>query len=195
MSLEYRIYGNGGSGGGVDYTTVLDTTASLTWTSPALSDGTDWTFVVRAHDTVSDLEDEEADTRARVVIAADGSDATNWPLPPSGVTVKARAGGGAKVIWQHPFSPSGKAPSGFHVYSGTPIVSYSAPAATVAYSPNDPARTYSALLSGLSDGSAYQVVVRAFNGSGEEPNTTVVSVTGRASGPAPVVSLTASVVP
>ncbi len=98
-----------------------------------------------------------------------------------------------KVEWHYPLTTGPRKPVGFHVYIGTPTVSYASPAATVLYSSGF-ANTFQAKLTGLTDGVVYQVGVRAYNASAEEPNVNVVSVTADSTGPGPVVSLTATAI-
>ena len=157
------------------------------------------------------------------MLDATGNDITNIPLPPTGLRTFATSGGGIRVEWWYPATPGPRAPTGFHVYASghasygavpnivvpgnsaavndgsvtatgkgaTP--NYSTPAATVLYSAGI-FNTFQSNLDSLSDGIQYTVGVRAFNASGEEQNTTVVTVTADATGPAAVDSLTATAI-
>jgi hypothetical protein len=191
--ISYNIYANTGVGDPVDYSTIVDTTSALTWDSPALAANSRWTFAVRAFDTVSGLEESNLDARVSIVVSAAQADVSGAPNPPTGLTVRATAGGGAAVSWAYNPGGQGGAPTGFKVYAGTPAVSYATALATVPYSPG--ARTFSATLSGLTDAAVYQVTVRAFNASATEANTDTVSFTADATGPNPVDGLAASVIP
>lgn len=78
------------------------------------------------------------------------------------------------------------APIGFNVYLFSSSNSdYTQPATTVPYG-KGLFNTFVADLTGLTDGATYRVGVRAYNLSGEEPNTTSVTVTADATGPGPV---------
>ena len=194
MSLQYRVYRNDAAGGPVDLSSPVATVSGLTWTAPALTPPADVTYLVRAYDTVSGLEDDNGDARVRVVLDASGNDLTARPAPPSGLSVRATAGGTARVSWTHALARM-PAPTGFKVYVGAGSVSYASPAGTVAYSPGNPGKTYGFTLTGLTGGTLYRVGVRAYNGAGEEPNTESVPVTALSSGPSAVVSLAVTAIP
>jgi hypothetical protein len=192
MSKSYHVYGNGGAGGPVDYTTVLHTTASLSWSPSALAHGSSWIFAVRAFDTVSGLEEKNVDARVPIAINGSGADITNLPLAPQLVSAWPIKGGGIRLAWKHPLSAARlkSKPTGFHVYASTGgTLSYATPAATVGYSPRGGG--FSAVLSpgAITAGSAGLVGVRAFNSFGEETNTTTVAITPDATAPSAVVGL------
>ncbi len=195
MAIQYRIYANNLTGGPVDYTAPAATVSGLTWDTPFLPANADATFLVRSFDTVSGLEDQNADARVRVRLDGEGSDLTVLPNAPQGVTVEARAGGLARVAWVYNSGGQGSAPGGFRVYIGAGSPNFSTPAAVVGYRPGDLFGGYSATLSGLSEGVTYAVSVRSYNTQGEEANTTSIEVVGSAAGPASVVSLAATVAP
>ena len=79
----------------------------------------------------------------------------------------------------------------FAAAGGAPTPDYSTPTITVAA---DAAilGSYQANLSGLSDSTTYAIGVRAYNASGEESNTSIVTVTADGTGPLPVSRLTAT---
>ena len=195
MTLEYHVYVNDAAGGPVNLTAPVATVSALTWSSAAITPPADLTYLVRAYDTASGLEDPNGDARVRVVLDAAGDNITGLPNPPAGLSAVPRAGGTARVCWRYNPGGQGGPPSDFHVYMGAGSVSYSSPVATVPYDPNSPGRAYSALVSGLSDGVLYAVGVRAYNATGEESNTLAAAVTGMAVGPSAIQSLTASAVP
>ena len=170
---------------------MLATVSGTSWSTPALDAPSDWRFGVRAFDTVSGLEEQNVDAAVEIVVSAGGTDVSNVPQPVSLATATALAGTAAAVHWFYPVAAARAVwrPTGFQVFIGTPTVSYTAPAATVAYTGNT--TTFSAALSGLTAGDTYQVVVRAYNAVGDDGNTTVVSLTIPAGGPDPVVDLTA----
>jgi hypothetical protein len=184
---SYRIYGNGGGGGPIDYTTPLATTATLTWTSGVLAAGSRWRFGLRAFDTVSGLEETNVDAVVTLDLNASRMDITNLPVPPEHLTVDPAAGG-AVVHWSYPFTAAANRPTDFRVYAGTPTPDYGTIRAGVAYY-RSPIAVFRATLTGLNPGVSYQVGVRAANATGEEGNTTVASVTIPASAPANVDSL------
>jgi hypothetical protein len=193
MSISYHVYKNDGAGGPIDYTTVVATTAGLSYVTAALAMGSSNTFGVRAFDTVTGYEELNTDARVTINVSATGADVTNVPPAPAALTAFAGPGGTATVRWKASVMtlPAGKRPTGFHVYMGTPAVSYASPVATVAYVAN--LAVYSANLSGLADEAVYQIAVRAYNATGEEQNTGIVSVEGEVNGPGPVEDLAGSV--
>ena len=189
----YHIYANNGAGGPLNLTTPVFTTANTTWTT-TVAKPSDTTWLVRTFDLSTGLEDQNGDARVTVVIGSTGTDLTDLPNAPSGLTVIPTAGGGALATWIYNPGGQGGAPTGFHLYSGTPSVSYTTPVTTVnygsAYFGAGIAFHYQASFSGLTDGTVYEVGVRSFNATGEEPNTITASVTGAAAGPQPIPSLT-----
>ena len=191
----YHIYANNGAGGPLNLTTPVATVAGTTWTT-TVAKPSDTTWLVRTFDLATGLEDQNADARVTVVIGSTGTDLTALPNAPSGLTVVPTAGGGALATWVYSPGGQGGAPQGFHVYTGTPAVSYATPVTTVAY--GGPytgagiAYHYQARFTGLTDGTIYQVGVRTYNATGEESNTITAAVTGAASGPQPIPSLTAT---
>lgn len=189
--INYHIYTNDGLGGPVDYTTVIATTAGLTWTSPALPAGARRSYAVRSFDTVTGLEERNVDAVATIVLDAARADVTNLPDPPEHLTVQAGSAGTAIVHWSFPFHADvvGR-PTGFHVYAGSPTPAFSTVAATVPYGLG--VTLYRATLSGLAGGTTYQVCVRSYNATGEEQNTVVASVVASTTAPANVDSLTAT---
>jgi hypothetical protein len=190
--LAYQIFENDGLGGAIDYTAVIATTAGLSWATPPLSAGT-WKFGVRTIDTTTLLGDRNLDAAVTILIAGDGSDGTNRPLPPRLVTAIPGAPGAIAVSWFYPTSAARlpTKPTGFKVYLGTPTVSFSSPAATIAYLATG---SFRATVSGLTAGSPYQLVVRAYNAAGDDGNTNVVTVTPVAGGPSGVTGLAATLV-
>lgn len=193
MTIQYRIYQGDSSGGPVDYTSIVTSTTSLSAALSPLSPGTTTKFGVRAYDTVSGVEEKNTDATVEITVDGSGDDATNRPYAPAQLRVFAGPGGTATVEWSYPYLDAARLPTGFRVYVGTPSVSYASPAATVAWGGGGPRpRTFRASLSGLSDGVSYQVGVRAYNASGEEPNATVATVVGRSTAPASVDGLASS---
>jgi glucuronoarabinoxylan endo-1,4-beta-xylanase len=196
VNFGYHIYANSGSGP-IDYSTIIATITGFTtttWTSSALSHPGDWKFGVRAFN--SSGEEQNLDVFAEIILDSSGNDITNRPAPPNGLRALAMAAGAIRVEWTYTafLTSSAKKPTGFHVYTGTGgSPSYASPAATVSYS-SAIAGMFVANLTGLTGGTTYSIGVRAYNATAEEPNTTFVNVTADATGPAPVVSLTAAAV-
>ena len=190
MSTSYHVYQNDGAGGAVDYTTIVATTASLTYNVGPLNIPSDWTFAVRAFDTVSLLEEKNVDARVRIQVNAAGVDVSSLPNAPTALRVTPGKSGTATVIWLYSPIGQGGIPTGFHVYIGTPTISYASPVATVSYAPA--LGTFTANLSGLTGGATYQVGVRSFNATGEESNTQFVSFLASTAGPLPVTNLTST---
>jgi hypothetical protein len=186
MATEYHVYSNTGAGDPINYSSVVDTTATLTYPTPVLSYPGTWSFGVRAFDTVSGLEEQNLDCEITIILDASGNDITNRPVPPSGLRAFALVGGSIRVEWYYPPTSGAKTPSGFHVYTGsggTP--NYTMPAATVLLSTGI-ANSFVANMAGFSDGTPYSIGVRAFNGTAEETNPATVTVTAIATGPAAV---------
>jgi hypothetical protein len=192
--IAYRVYGNVGSGGPVDYSTVLQDSPTTTF-AMILSPG-QWSFGVRAYDSTSGLEEMNTDAVVDVVIGSDLIDHTSVPNAPIGLTTTATVGGGCSVNWAYATTGQPGAPTAFDVWlwpAGG--VNWSVPpAATVPanLSRGDISRHYSASLSGLIDGASYAVGVRAVNAAGSDGNTQTVDAIGSSGGPAAVVGLTAS---
>ena len=192
MATEYHVYANTGAGDPIDYSSVVDTTATLTYPTSVLSYPGTWSFGVRAFDTVSGLEEQNLDCALTIVLDASGNDITNRPVPPSGLRAFALAGGSIRVEWYYPPTSGAKAPTGFHVYTGTGgMPNYTTPAATVLFSTGI-ANSFVANMTGFTDGTTYTVGVRAYNATAEETNTTTVTVTAIATGPAAVDAWSAS---
>jgi hypothetical protein len=191
MSTEYHIYANSGRGDPINFSAPAATVNGLTWTSSTLSYPGAWSFNARAFDTVSGLEEQNVDCSVTIVLDASGQDITNVPLAPAGIRAFALAGALVRVEWLYPIVNRAKTPAGFHVYVGTGgEPNYSSSAATVAFSTGI-ANTFVSTLTGLTDGTAYTIGVRAYSATGEEPNTNTVVVTADATGPTAVDSLTA----
>lgn len=186
MAIQYRIYKNDGAGGAVDYSTVLNTTSSLTYTAAALDLNSDTTFAVRAYDTTTSLDDGGTDARVRIVVDGTGADVTGKPVAPFAVAARPVEGGDVRVSWSYPWKGPDRLPTGFKVYKGTSSVSYASAVATVAY---DGGEEFSATLTGLTGGTAYKFAVRAYNAAGEESNTLVVTATSSATAPSDVIDL------
>ncbi len=189
----YRVFGNLGDGGAVDYVTTLATTAAevLTWTSDPLDFGSDWTFAVRAFDGGTGLEDRNVDARVRVRVGPAGEDLARLPNAPLGLSARPTAGGTAEVTWAYNPAGQGAPPLGFRIYRGSPAVDYTTIAAVASY--EEGRATYRVVLGGLA-ATPHQITVRAQNLSGEETNTLATAVTPAAAGPNPVASLAAAVV-
>ncbi len=194
MALTYRIYFNGGAGGPVNYSTPLASTSGLFYVSAPLGTASDNTFAVRVLDPATNLEEANTEARVRIVLDASGQDISDLPNPPHSLTAIATAAGGCHVTWAYSPSGQGGAPTGFHVYltPGT-TPGYPNPAADVPFVAGQVG--YSCDLKGLSDQAIYSLGVRSYNAVATETNTTViVTVTGDASYPDDVESLSAAVI-
>jgi hypothetical protein len=198
--VAYHIYSNAGVGDPINYTVPIGETSGLTWTSGGLTAPGDWKFAVRAYWTGSGLEEENLDCAVEILLDSHGNDITGRPAPPTGLRAFPTPGGGITVEWHYSQTTrtppnaviAGRGvPTGFHVYIGTGgSPSYTTPATTVLYGSGF-LNAFQAVLSGLLDDTAYTLGVRAFNGTAEETNTVTVNVTAHATGPSPVVSLSA----
>lgn len=196
MAIQYHVYANDGAGGPVDTVTPVATVSGLSWLSPALLPGSDWTWLVRAYDTVSGLEERNLTAKVRVKLDGSGNDVTNVPNPPRALSARPRAGGSLRVDWVYVANGQAAAPSGFRVWltAGGSVDYGAAPAATVPAHGSNPIRRYSATLSGLTDGATYSVGVRSYNASGAETNTVALTVVGSSVPPADVQDLAGSAV-
>lgn len=180
MSLEYRIYGNDGAGGPVDVSTPIATTSSLSYSLPALALNSDNLFLVRTHDTVTDLEDKSVEAIIRIVIDGSGADVSNRPAPPSLVTARISAAAKAFVTWIHSkVAPGGKS-VGFKVWmtAGGTVDYTASPNATVPVSFTRD-YVYRTTLTGLTDGTLYTIGVRAYNATGLSVTANECQVTGK----------------
>lgn len=191
--LAYQVYGNGGYGGPVDYADPLATVFALSWSPPALAPGSDWTFAVRTVDGATGLVDLNTDARVRIVVGLDGSDRSAIPTSPVGLTATPTAGAGLRVSWSYLPAPGSPAATSFAawVQAGASVDFAATPTATVKATG---AGGYSASVAGLVDGTTYAVGVRALCGTTPDPNTTTVTATADATGPAAVDTLTATAV-
>jgi hypothetical protein len=160
--------------------------------TPGLTVPGTWSFGVRAADVNG--EEQNLDCAVTIVLDASGNDITCRPAPPVGLRAFPLAGGTVRVEWHSPPARGARAPAGFNVYLGSGASpDYAAPASVVAYG-SGLFNTFVADLSGLTDGTAYGIGVRAFNASGEEANTASVRVTADATGPRPVDLLVATAI-
>jgi len=187
----YHVYANRGAGDPINYATPLATVNGLSWTSSPLSYPGDWKFGVRAFYYPNGLEEQNLDCAVELILDSSGNDITNRPAPPTGLRAIAVKGGNIKVEWSYPNpATAAKTPTGFHVYDGIGSVSYSAPVATVSYGASI-ANVWTAVITGLSNGTTYSFGVRAYNATAEETNTASVTCTSDATGPGAVQLLTA----
>lgn len=168
MTIRYRIYSNGGTGGAVDLSTPIGTTTGLSFAPGPAGLSTDTTYSVRAFDTVTGLEEANTDSLVRLVIGADGKDVSTLPNPPHAVSISPAPGGACRVNWAYaPAAPYGL-PDGFHVYLGSsPPAGILQPAASAAYVGGK--LGYSVVLPGPYGAASYTATVGAFNASGERP--------------------------
>jgi hypothetical protein len=190
MATAYHVYINTGAGDPIDYATPAATVTTLTWTSSALSDPGTWSFGLRAFDTISGLEEQNLDCTVTITLDSSGRDITNQPLSPLGLRAFPRSGGSVRLEWSYPVINRAKVPTGFHVYKGgAGLPDYTSPAATVLFLAGV-VNTFVSDLSGLTDGTAYSIGVRAYNATAEESNTYTVTVTADSTGPSAVIQLT-----
>src|SRR3954466_10939994 len=130
-TLQYNVYGNDGAGGPIDYSSPLATVSATTWTSGALLASSFHRYAVRAKTT---LEEQNADAHVDVILSAARADVTRVPFAPKVLVARhlPATGWAANVRpdWPCPSYAREPLPTGFHVYEGTPSVSYASPAAT-----------------------------------------------------------------
>ncbi len=183
--VAYHVYANTGAGDPINYSSSINTTNGLTYTTSPLSYPGTWSFGVRAFYVVSGLEEENLDCSVSIILDATGDDVTNRPPPTTVLRAFPLAGGAIRAEWIYPPTYGPKTPTGFHVYAGVGALTYATPTATVAWG-SGVANSFVANMSGFTDGTTYKVGVRAFNATAEEMNTNTVTVTAIAIGPAPV---------
>jgi hypothetical protein len=178
MPIIYRIYSNHGTGGPVDYSTPVATTAGITYVTDPLPPASDSTFVVRAFDTITNLEEANTEARVQVVVGADGQDLSDLPKAPHALSISPTFGGGCRVSWA--FAPAGTngLPVGFYVYlTKGQIAVDSTPTATVPFVAGRIGYSYT--LPGPFSPATYSASVRSFNNVGVEANTqSVMSAIG-----------------
>jgi hypothetical protein len=193
MTSHYYIFGNGGTGGPIDYSTPIATSSGTSWSTAPLAPGSTWAFGIRAFDPSTGLEESNVDAVATLALDGSGADVTHTPIPPALVTAAAIAGGGVAVSWCYPLSAARSAarPAGFRVYIGTSGASpdHATTAATIAYGAG--VVHYRATLAGPLAGPV-AASVRAYNAAGEDDGTAVATVATTAAGPAAVDGLGAT---
>lgn len=192
MAILYNVYANDGLGGPVNYASPIATTSALSWTSGPLAPSSDNTFVVRAFDSTTGLEEANTEALARIILDPTGNDASSRPNAPSALVARAIAGGSCLASWAYTPTGQGGWPTAFSVFlAAGSSAGYAAPAATVPFVPGRLA--YSCQLAGLADGATYTVAVRASNGAIGERNTSAVAIViGDSTPPANVDALTAT---
>ena len=116
LTAQYHVYGNGGAGGPIDYTTVLATVTGTIWTSPTLAPGNSWAWAVRAVDPATGLEDQNVDQRAFLVLDSSGNNVTLLPAAPTGLTVRPWTSGSLLVEWHAVVS--GRDPTAATLFKG-----------------------------------------------------------------------------
>lgn len=169
MTIAYRIYGNNGVGGPVNDLTPIGTTTGTTILLGPLPPSTDNTFLVRAYDTTTGLEEANTEALVRLVIGANGLDITGLPNPPHALSASEAEGGGCRVSWGYSPDWTSGIPLGFNVYmSAGNVVDTTAVSAAVPYTPGIVG--YSCLLPGPFIRTTYTVLVRSFNAIGTEKN-------------------------
>lgn len=168
MPINYRIYSNHGTGGPVDFSAPLGVTSGLNYTTGPVGAPSDTTYVVRAFDPGTGLEEANTEARVRVVISRDGNDFGPPPGPPHAVTVSALPGGGCRVGWAYAPADGSGVPDGFRVYVTPPAsTDPPPPAAAVAYAPGRVG--YAVTLPAPPAPAEYVATVGAFNRAGESP--------------------------
>jgi hypothetical protein len=158
MAIVYQVFSNGGSGGPVDYSTVVATVSGTTYTTGALTASGDYRLAVRAMDTATGLAEANTQATVRIVLDSAGDEIGPIPNAPFALTVRATAGGRCLVAWSYFAAGQAGAPTDFLLYltvGSSP--SLTTPAATVPYQSG--VASYSCQLSGLADATAYTVSV------------------------------------
>jgi hypothetical protein len=188
MAISYQIYSNTGVGDPINYSSPIDTTSGLTYTTGALAYPGTWSFGVRAFYTGDGVEEMNVDAIVTIVLSATGVDISNQPPSPVGLRAFATQNGGVRVEWTEPPTSAAKTPTEFLVYTGIGTPNYATPAATVLFS-SGLNNSFVANLVGFANNTTYVIGVRASNATATEQNLNVVSVTAITEGPSAVVDL------
>lgn len=188
VTLDYRVYGNGGAGGPINYAVPIASGGARTWMSGVLAYGSDWRYGVRAVVVGVGLEESNADAVVRVLVDPAGLDVAGRPASPTAIVAAPSLAGTCWVEWSH------LGATGYRVWLtvGSSVNFAVAASATVPHRPGGRQRV---MLSGLGDGILYSVGVRAYNGQGEDANTFAVPVVGDTLPPGEVDGFSATVVP
>ena len=185
MSIIYNIYSNNNLGGAVNFAAPIGSSSTLSFTTATLPVASDTTFIVRAQDTATGLEEANTLVVQRIILDLNGNDVSHRPNPPHALQAAPTPNGGCLVSWAYQPLGEGGAPTGFYVYLTAGASSnYTVSAATVPYFAN--AQGYTSQLTGLVDTQPYTVAVRAFNAVATEPNTYIASLAGDSTPPSSV---------
>ena len=183
MPIAYHVYSNLGNGGPVNFSSPLLTTTDLSCVTGPLGVSTNSTFVVRAFDVTTGLEEANTVATVRVSIGSDGVENTGLPNAPHALIFSAVMGGGCLVGWAYAPTSGQGIPTGFCVYltQGSSIAYHNA-AATIPYVAGQ--LGYSCLIPGPFQAATYHAAVRSFNSVGTEGNPVTQSLsTGGSSVP------------
>ncbi len=190
-SLAYHIYINSGTGDPISYASAVAMVTRPAWTSGTLTAPGSYKLGVRAFNPSTGLEEQNIDAVVELVLDAGGNDITQVPPAPLGLRAFSTAGGIVRAEWSCPCGIPLRQPTGFHVYVGTGgLPEYTTAVATVPWS-SGRFGCFTANLTGLTAGQRYALAVRAFNGVGEESNTTVLTILADGTPPALVDALQA----
>jgi hypothetical protein len=192
--IEYRLYANTGVGDPVDLATPIGTTSGLTFDTAPLSYPSDWTFLVRAYDTVLGIEEANVDARVRIVLDAAGLNITGRPNAIGNLTVRAGVAGAIRPSWTYSEAGQGGAPTGFKVWRtlGASVNYAVAPDLTIPYVRGS--TLYETSVPGGIDGTTYSIGVRAYNAISDDGNTLSVTITADSTGPDAVDDFAGSIV-
>ncbi len=195
MAIVYQVFSNDGAGGPIDYSTVVATASSTSYTTGALAPSGHYRFAVRAMDTATGLAEANTQASVQIVLDTAGNDVGHVPNAPFAVTARATSGGGCQVAWTYFTAGQAGAPTDFLVYLTAGIApTLTTPAATIAYQPR--VAGYSCQLGGLSDATTYTVsVVSVGTGASAASAANSATVVGDATPPADVDSLAAVAIP
>jgi hypothetical protein len=179
---SYRVFGNDGAGGPIDYNTVLHDTSGLLYATAPLAAPGVHRFGVRAYDPVSGLEEKNTDAAVRIEIDASGDDVSARPGPISHLAARPGPNGSVVVEWTYLRPPGRPDPAGFKLWitAGTSVNYLASPALTVG---SRGSRSYRATLPGPYAGPTYAVGVRAYAGALDDGGTLAAIVEPDSSAP------------
>ena len=188
MSILYRIYANNGTGGPVDFSTPVGSTATLSFGVGPLAAPGDYRFAVRAFDTATGIE--EANTQVYVDLRLDPSGLVlrARPNPVHALIARPTAAGGCRIDWA--YSPAGQAASPVDFLATLSAAGLAPVSATVNYRPGT--SNYSCSFAGGTAEAIDTVTVLARTSGGDAGNAISTTVRTDSTPPDDVDGLTAT---
>ena len=190
MTILYRVYSNGGSGGPINDSSPIATVAGLTFTTGSLRGPGIYRFGVHAFDSSTGIEELNTQASVCIVLDANGNDVGQGPNAPYALLARPTSNGGCRVDWAYSSRGQAATPMTFLVYlniGATPNLT--TPVASAAYSLG--LTSYGCQLSGLADGVTYTVAIVSQTAGGQTATAIVTTVVGDSTPPGDVDALVA----